>query len=300
MIELPGASQHLFSWNPSSTEFGRLVVAALDSLGLQRCLVVGHSLGTNYASYFAHHDASTGERRVGGVVLIDPIPTTLYHARTLREVVFTPLNTCQESLEDYLFKKELWTSIEVQKRVPWQEASFWLEECFPQTPTLIVVGSLDVINAPLATAKIFGSLEARLRGVRVLNMEGLSHGGWLFNESAESQVIQAIQALRSEAASIGAAEAALTVTAADISEATSVVGVVSSKAGADFSEATSKASANLAAAMEPIIEAALRPFDEAYKGTVAKAELMRISLEHMIAERSQLPQELQGKVNVHV
>jgi hypothetical protein len=72
-------------------------------------------------------------------VLIDPIATNIHHSRTTREVVYTRLDTCQRSFEDFVFKKELWTSALVRK-LPWHAASFRLDDCVPQTPSLIAVG----------------------------------------------------------------------------------------------------------------------------------------------------------------
>lgn len=70
-----------------------------------------------------------GPGRVSGVVLIDPIAINLHHARTTREVVYTRLDSAQSSFEDFLFKKELWTAILIARHLPWDQASFWLDDC---------------------------------------------------------------------------------------------------------------------------------------------------------------------------
>ena len=50
---------------------------------------------------------------------------------------------------------------------------------------LLPVGSLDTIITPRGASQGFGSWRARLKGVRVLTMEGVGHGGWLQpNEAA--------------------------------------------------------------------------------------------------------------------
>jgi len=210
MVELPAASQRPFSRSPPApADFGATVERALDSLGLARAVVVGHSLGSAYATYVAHHDARENEggaRRVGGVVLIDPIAVNLHHSRTTREVIFTRLDSAQASFEDFLFKKELWTAALVARQLPWYEASFWLDDCEAQTPALIAVGTLDTIINPRAASDGFGSWRARRRGVRVLSMEGMGHGEWLVNDAAADSLVAAVHALRLEAATVAAAD----------------------------------------------------------------------------------------------
>ena len=213
MIELPAASQRAFARLPPPPDrFGGLVEAALDAHGLQRAVVVGHSLGSAYAAYVVHSDArrNGGEGgaapRVAGTVLIDPIAVNLHHARTTREVIFTRLDSAQASFEDFLFKKELWTATLVARHLPWYEASFWLDDCAARSPTLIAVGSLDTIITPTGASQGFGSWRARLKGVRVLTMEGVGHGGWLQpNEAAAEGLVAAVHALRQESSTIAAA-----------------------------------------------------------------------------------------------
>jgi len=94
----------------------------------------------------------------------------------------------------------------VARHVPWHEASFWLDECVANVPTLIAVGSLDTIMSPRAASQGFGSWKARRKGVRVLTMEGMGHGGWLTSELAAESLVASIAALRIESASIAAAD----------------------------------------------------------------------------------------------
>jgi len=197
------------------------------------------------------------------VVLIDPIATNLHHSRSTREVVFTRVDSLQASFEDFVFKKELWTSSVVARHLPWHEASWWLDECVPQTPTLIAVGSMDTIINPAAASTGFGTWQARLRGVRVLAMEGMGHGEWLVSEEGGAKLVASVQALRQEAADIGAAEAAARTVASTASEAT-----------LKASKATRKASATLAAAAGPLASS-VTPLATTYAEAVAEAELAR-------------------------
>lgn len=89
--------------------------------GLGSAIVIGHSLGSAYATYIAHRDVRAARGRVAGVVLIDPIAVNLHHSRTTREVIYTRLDSAQASFEDFLFKKELFTSILITRHLPWHE-----------------------------------------------------------------------------------------------------------------------------------------------------------------------------------
>ena len=61
---------------------------------------------------------------------------------------------------------------------------------------------------PLALSPILAFVlwQARLRGVRVLTMEGMGHGEWLINEAAADKLLAAVHALRLEATYIAAEE----------------------------------------------------------------------------------------------
>ena len=93
------------------------------------------------------------------------------HARTTREVIFTRLDSAQASLRTSS-SKELWTATLVARhpRGTRRASARRLRWCWP---TLIAVGSLDTIITPTGASQGFGSWRARLKGVRVLTMEGV-------------------------------------------------------------------------------------------------------------------------------
>jgi pimeloyl-ACP methyl ester carboxylesterase len=113
VLELDGVAQRVFSRTPSPDDFAAALDGALSDLGISRAVLVGHSLGSAFASYAASRDArragalpgGMGGGRYSGLVFIDPIAANLHHARTVREFVFTPVETMQQSVEDFLFKK---------------------------------------------------------------------------------------------------------------------------------------------------------------------------------------------------
>ena len=210
-IEIDAASQRFFP-SPAldADTFSALLDEALTSLNISRAVVAGHSLGSAYVNYAVSRDArrAPSERKVSGVVLIDPISCNLHHAKTTREFVYTPIESAKDSFEDFLFKKELWTSNVIARQLCWHEGATWLDDCVPHVPTLCAVGTADSIVASASVRQVFGSWQARLRGVRVLSLPGCGHGEWLFNEHAAEELVAATRALRQEAATIGAAASA--------------------------------------------------------------------------------------------
>ncbi|KAL1530452.1 hypothetical protein AB1Y20_001355 [Prymnesium parvum] len=214
LVEIKAVTQRIGpAMPPSPDRFAELLDSALASLRVQRAVLTGHSLGSAFAWFAARRDgvrATRGvKRRYGGVVLIDPVACGLHHSRTSREFVYTRIENMRQSIEDYIFKKELWTTIANARHLPWHDAELWLDDCSPSVPTLLAVGTDDTIINPPRIAQAFGSWGARLRGVRVLTMPGVGHGGWLQDEGAACQLVAAVLALRQESASIGLAEAAV-------------------------------------------------------------------------------------------
>ena len=104
-------------------------------------------------------------------------------------------------------EQELWSSIVVSRSLVFHEASFFLEDCSAQKPTLVAVGLDDVVVAPEAILRHYGSLQARLRGVRVLSMEGIGHGGWIEDDKGNrAALVAAVRTLRRDVANLGRLE----------------------------------------------------------------------------------------------
>ena len=111
----------------------------------------------------------------------------------------------------------------------------WPDDCVPSVPTLVVVGTSDSIVPSSSVRQSFGSWQARLRGVKVLTLEGSGHGEWLFSAEHGSRLSEAVRALRQEAARFGTASAAASgaasaVSAAAASAAASLPGVATAAA----------------------------------------------------------------------
>lgn len=242
-IELGGPAQRLFPPPPPTPErFARLVADALDALGIPRAVVAGHSLGSAYASYLAAADAkgdmaprgfNTGAaagagrrgepaqgggkippspRRIGGLVLIDPIACLLHQSRVTSQFVYTPTACLKEAADDFYFKKEIFTAATIGRHLPWQDAALWVDDRLRHTPTLVALSAEDSIVPAVNVQTVFGSWQARLRGVRVLSLPGIGHGGWLTDFRAGAELATAVRALRKE--SSGAAARAATAASA--------------------------------------------------------------------------------------
>ena len=54
--------------------------------------------------------AASRSRRVGGLVLIDPIACLLHQSRVTNQFVYTPASCLKEASDDFYFKKELFTA----------------------------------------------------------------------------------------------------------------------------------------------------------------------------------------------
>ena len=252
-IELSGPAQRVFPAPPPTPErFSRLVADALDSLGIARVVVAGHSLGSAYASYLAGADArgelaprtsagralEAGARRVGALVLIDPIACLLHHSRVTSQFVYTPAATLKEAADDFYFKKELFTASIISRHLPWHDAAVWLDERSRSTPTLVALSADDSIVPAAKVQAVFGSWQAKLRGVRVLSMPGIGHGGWLTDTRAGQELAAAVRTLCKE--SLGSAAMA--------AKAASAASAAASAASA-ASAYTSSAASGLGSAM---------------------------------------------------
>ena len=222
---------------PLPKRFAELMDDALEDLGIDRVVVAGHSLGSAYAHYYSMHDREKSlprsskakasqsqehamtpsesvdapqinKRRVGGLVLLDPIACCLYHPRVTSEFVYPQVTGVLQAAEDYFVKKELFAAALISRHLPWHQANVWLEDCSPAVPTLVGLSTDDKIVPSDAVQKVFGSWSARLRhGTRVLRMPGLGHGEWLSDhEHHLPRLAQEVRKLSSEAAMIGKAQ----------------------------------------------------------------------------------------------
>ena len=205
-FELGAVAQRAFPRTPPSPDrFAELADGALAREGIGRATIMGHSLGSAFARYWAARDEGG---RVGGLVLIDPICCMLHHPDTSRSFVYTPLDTAKERLENFFVKKELFTSHVIARHLPWFEAELWLDDCSPRTPTLVAVSEDDAIVPTHKVRQVFGSWSARIQyGVRVMTMPRMTHGAWLADEAAMASLVASSLELHNEAGRNGKLDA---------------------------------------------------------------------------------------------
>ena len=78
------------------------------------------------------------------------------------------------------------------------EAALWPTDCSPSMPTTIVLSEEDTIVPVDAVRGCARSWRAYTRGVRVLTLPRLGHGGWLGQEDALDAITSRVKALCSK------------------------------------------------------------------------------------------------------
>jgi pimeloyl-ACP methyl ester carboxylesterase len=231
VVELACVSQRV-SWRapPPPLRFAALMECALaeclgDSSGAvaQKIVVVGHSLGSAFATYLTAKGSACAHR-VSGSVLVDPIACLLFHDRVTKSFVFPDVVTVFDAADDYFVKKELFASGVVSRHLPWHQANVWLDDLGASVPTLVAVSDDDAIVPADAVAAHFGSWPARLRGVRVLRLPGCGHGAWLASPLQAARLAASVKSLRQEASLLGAAKLAAGEVAGSAASARDAVG----------------------------------------------------------------------------
>ena len=172
---------------PPPADFAAAVQALLARHGHTSAHLVGHSLGTAYVSYVAKHAPSVATSSA----FIDPINLGMHDAGVTRAFMYTPADTLQHEVDNYYFKTELFTSHVVARSLWWYEAAQWPQEASADRPTLVALCTLDEIVPTDAVRDSWASAGLRERGVRVHEMDGLGHGGWLFDEEVLSGLVRA-------------------------------------------------------------------------------------------------------------
>ena len=157
--------------------------------GIEAASVVGHSLGTAYATYVKRYKP----RRVAGLALIDPICCMLHHSKISDAFVYKRVGpSVQVAAEEYYVRRELFTANVIMRHLRWHEAALWPADCSPAEPTLIVLSEDDTIVPVAPIRECARSWRAFGRGVRVLTLPGLGHGGWLADRAATKRIARKV------------------------------------------------------------------------------------------------------------
>ena len=192
-VEVSQACQRIDPRMPAKpAEFAQQIEAVLDAHGIDDAIVVGHSLGTAYANYLRRFAPD----RVAGLALIDPIAAMIHHRDTSEAFVYKAVGpSCKTAAEEYYIRRELWTANVVSRHMRWHEAALWPSDCMPSKPTLIVLSLDDEIVPVQAIRECATTWRARARGVSVLPLPGLGHGGWLGDAKAGKLIADRVRAL---------------------------------------------------------------------------------------------------------
>lgn len=172
---------------PAPADFAAAVGEVLARHGHTSAHVIGHSLGAAYASYVATHAPTA----VASMSFIDPINLGMHDARVTRAFMYTPADSLQHETDNYFFKSELFTSHVIARGLWWYEAAQWPQEARADTPTLVALSMDDEIVPTASVRDSWGAEGMRERGVRVHEMGGIGHGGWLADEAAQRGLVRA-------------------------------------------------------------------------------------------------------------
>jgi pimeloyl-ACP methyl ester carboxylesterase len=194
-VEVPAFAQRLSLTRsltaappPLPSDFAKLVTAAVRRTGHERFHLIGHSLGSAYASYTARHAPTA----TASVSLIDPICLSMHDAQVTRAFMYSPADTIQHEVDNYYFKTELFTSHVVARHLWWYEAARWVEDTRAETPSLVALSMEDEIVPVDAIRTLWGARKARDSGAWLHSMHGISHGGWLADDEALTGLVRAI------------------------------------------------------------------------------------------------------------
>lgn len=113
--------------------------------------------------------------------------------------VYKPVgNSLKTAVEEYYVRREIFTSNVIMRHMRWHEAALWPSDCSPTMPTTIILSEDDTIVPVDAVRGCARSWRAYARGVRVLTLPRLGHGGWLGQEDALDAITSRVKALCSK------------------------------------------------------------------------------------------------------
>ena len=186
-VEMPSFAQRLSGPPPEPRRFAGLVSALLAKHGHTEAHLLGHSMGSVYASYVARH----APQATASLALLDPICLSMHNAAVTKAVAYPRADAIQEEIYNFFFKDELFTSRVVARHLWWYEAAQWLDDQAPERPTFVALSTDDAIVPSEAVARAWGAEGASALGVRLHTMPGMEHGEWLFDEAALRGLVSA-------------------------------------------------------------------------------------------------------------
>ena len=105
---------------------------------------------------------------------------------------------CRAAVEEYYFRRELFTANVLVRHMRWHEVSIWPTDFEPGMPTTLVLSRADAIVPVAALARdVVGTGGATLarssaRGVRLLLLPG-GHGEWVMHPPSARRVAERVR-----------------------------------------------------------------------------------------------------------
>jgi len=184
LVELPYVSMRLIEDVPTMEETVQEIEEMLTSHGFPKATFVAHSLGTAVCAWVIKE----ARKRVGGVVLIDPICFLLHYSNVAYNFVYREPKAANEHVT-YLFgSRELYISHYFSRHFHWFQSAFFVthRNALPAN-THVYVSEHDNI---VPSSDVYKYLAKN--NISVHMMRGLDHSSYLFRSDWEDKIVSDI------------------------------------------------------------------------------------------------------------
>mmetsp|Transcript_81808 Transcript_81808/g.231875 ORF Transcript_81808/g.231875 Transcript_81808/m.231875 type:complete len:456 (-) Transcript_81808:549-1916(-) len=178
-FELPWISCNPFVRVPSSTEYSRWVVEALEAHGVDRCIAVGHSFGSLPVAWLIRQHPG----KVSRCVLVDPVALFLNLPDVCVNFLYRQPRTMMGLVMKLFGAREFGIARTLMRHFFWTD-SVLFPEMLPAHSSIILMGKDRV----LPVRDIYTSAK-KVPSLKVLVMEGLDHGHFLVWPSAVATIL---------------------------------------------------------------------------------------------------------------
>jgi len=180
LFEMPWISMNPFADIPSSTQYARWVVEALEKHDVHACVALGHSFGSLPISWLLKHHPRTISR----CILVDPVAILL----NLPDVCVNFLYKRPKSLWGKMMRvfgaRELGIAKTLMRHFFWTD-NVLFPEMLPDGSSVILMG-----NDRLLPVKDIYTCTAKVPKVRTAVLPGLEHGHFLIWPSAARTILE--------------------------------------------------------------------------------------------------------------
>jgi pimeloyl-ACP methyl ester carboxylesterase len=172
---------------PTAAEVAEDIAAFLGSSGITKANIIGHSYGTLVASSLVKRHPAL----LSGLTLIDPVcflmflpymTNRTFHFDTSKHV------TALGSMMKGLVLRELHCAASMSKRFVWHEMNLWASDIPSDIKTTVVLGGSDDMVPASSIQKMLSSPAAKARGITLLHIDDMGHGGFLLDSDLQAKV----------------------------------------------------------------------------------------------------------------